>query len=127
MNLHKQHFLSKYSKNRLTDSASIHSPENTTLALPNTSKRWTALVSTSSKMLSTTQAILHVRPDIKHTAFDIIERLLFSKNCALIHTTEYLSLSQIERLLQMASFSGTELVFIGSIEEFNNLQQRQLA
>jgi hypothetical protein len=90
-------------------------------------QRWTALVSCTHNMSSDSTSVLHVRPNHKHTAFDIVEKLLFAKTCAVIHITESLSLHQVDRLKQMALFSGTELNFIGDTRIFNQEQRAMSA
>jgi hypothetical protein len=84
--------------------------------------RWVAHVSCNTKLASSRKLVLNIKPTQTTSAFDILERLLFSKTCAVIYSDETLPLHQVQMLKQMASFSGTEVIFIANKTEFNLLQ-----
>lgn len=81
--------------------------------------RWIANVSASSRLSSNIALVLNVKPTQSMSCFDIIERLLFAKNCDVIYTDQTLPLHQISMLKQMSLFSGTDIVFISDRREFN--------
>jgi hypothetical protein len=83
--------------------------------------RWVAHVSSKTKLVATHQLALNIKPTHSVTAFDILERLLFSKTCAIIYTDEVLPLHKMEMLKHMAIFSGTEVIFIADNVKFNSM------
>ncbi|MFT6330089.1 MAG: hypothetical protein ACJAYN_002027 [Bermanella sp.] len=84
--------------------------------------RWIAHVSCKTKLAASHKLVLNIKPTQTASAFDILERLLFSKTCAVIYSDERLPLHQVQMLKQMAIFSGTEVIFIADKVEFNLLQ-----
>jgi len=85
-------------------------------------KRWVAHVSSKTKLAATHKLVLNIKPTQTSPAFDILERLLFSKTCAVIYTDQTLPLHKVKMLKQMAMFSGTEVIFIADMAEFNAIQ-----
>ncbi|MFT7260327.1 MAG: hypothetical protein ACI9MS_002195 [Glaciecola sp.] len=88
--------------------------------------RWIAHVSSKTKLAASHKLALNIKPTHSFTAFDILERLLFSKTCAVIYTDEVLPLHKMKMLKNMAMFSGTEVVFIADKFEFNLMQSGDL-
>lgn len=88
--------------------------------------RWVAHVSSKTKLTASHKLALNIKPTQSSSAFDILERLLFSKTCAVIYTDEVLPLHKVKMLKQMAVFSGTEVVFIADQFEFNSMQSGDL-
>lgn len=88
--------------------------------------RWVAHVSCKTKLAASHKLVLNIKPTQTSSAFDILERLLFSKTCAVIYSDETLPLHQVQMLKQMAIFSGTEVIFIADKIEFNLLQLNDL-
>jgi hypothetical protein len=84
--------------------------------------RWVAHVSSKTKLTASHKLALNIKPTHSFSAFDILERLLFSKTCAVIYTDEVLPLHKVKMLKQMAMFSGTEVIFIADRFEFNSMQ-----
>jgi hypothetical protein len=82
-------------------------------------QRWTAHVSSSTKLISTKALVLNVKPTATMTCFDIIKRLLFAKNCDVIYTDHAIPLHQVSMLKQMSLFSGTDIIFIHDTNDFN--------
>jgi|GEM_PF-2085292 hypothetical protein len=85
-------------------------------------RRWVAHVSYKTKLAASHRLVLNIKPTQTSSAFDILERLLFSKTCAAIYSDETLPLHQVQMLKQMAIFSGTEVIFIADKVEFNLLR-----
>jgi hypothetical protein len=88
--------------------------------------RWVAHVSSKTKLAAPHQLALNIKPTHTFTVFDILERLLFSKTCAVIYTDEALPLHKMKMLKNMAMFSGTEVIFIADKFEFNLVQSGDL-
>jgi hypothetical protein len=88
--------------------------------------RWVAHVSSKTKLAASHELALNIKPTHSFSAFDILERLLFSKTCAVIYTDEVLPLHKVKMLKQMAMFSGTEVIFIADRFEFNSMQSGDL-
>lgn len=88
--------------------------------------RWVSHVSSATTLTASHKLVLNIKPTKRLSAFDIIERLLFSKTCGLIYSDESLPLHQVQMLKQMAMFSGTDLIFIADKAEFNLMQSGDL-
>ncbi|MFQ3207589.1 MAG: hypothetical protein ACI9IT_001747, partial [Glaciecola sp.] len=80
--------------------------------------RWVAHVSSKTKLAASHKLALNIKPTHTFSAFNILERLLFSKTCAVIYTDEVLPLYKVRMLKNMAMFSGTEVIFIADKFEF---------
>ena len=89
-------------------------------------RRWVAHVSSLTTLKSSHRLVLNVKPTEALSSFDIIERLLFAKTCETIFSDASLPLHQIRMLKQMAMFSGTEIVFVADMSDFNANQSIEL-